>query len=124
MIPTIAGRRESRDEDRIISSDDLAVIEAAHWAVNHLRALEPSGTLEPLRLMRVARAGVPAGAGGAATTRPHDALLLTLELRAPPGLLAGAREELTVEATVLTDRRDGVRSLALDPLPARRHPAA
>jgi len=90
--------------------DDLAVVEAAHWAVNHLRGLSDSGAYEALRLRAVRGAAAQRGV-------LHALLHLQLELAAPPGLLASGADSSRHAVTVLTDDADGVRSFAIDAFP-------
>ena len=88
--------------------DDLPVIEASRWALQHLRGMCESGAYEELRLLRVISAGMQRGVY-------HDNLHLELELTAPV-LLGGSASSLH-RIVVMTDREDGVRSFAIDAFP-------
>ena len=95
--------------------DAPAVVEAANWALQHLRAMSDSGAFEALMLARIAGAAAQRGV-------LHDVLLLEREL-AHPRLLGGGGAGpggagvSAHSVAVMTDREDGVRSFTIDAFP-------
>lgn len=88
--------------------DDPSVVEAAGWAVGHLRGMSDSGVYTSLRLVSVDEAATQEGVF-------HNNTLLTLTL-ASPHLLDGAPTS-THRFIVMADLEDGVRSFAIDAFP-------
>jgi hypothetical protein len=88
--------------------DDPAAVEAAHWAVGHLRNLSDSGVYTSLRLQAITHAASQEGVY-------HNNTLLTLTLASPHLLDGFATSEHQV--IVMADLEDGVRSFAIDQFP-------
>jgi hypothetical protein len=91
-----------------VDVDDPAAVEAAHWAVEHLRNLSDSGVYTSLRLQAVTQAATQEGVY-------HNNTLLTLTL-ASPHLLDGFPTS-EHQVIVMADLEDGVRSFAIDQFP-------
>lgn len=87
---------------------DPAIVEAAAWAVGHLRNLSDSGVYTSLSLAAILDAATQEGVY-------HNNTLLTLEL-ASPHLLDGVPTSVH-RVVVMADLEDGVRSFAIDAFP-------
>ena len=104
------------------TSNELDAIEAANWAVQHLRGMNDDGSYECLRLKEVISYDFKHG-------KHHDIIFLKLILFAPSdqevggvaeSLLLGGVATSEHKVTVFTDNRDGIRSFSIDMFPKVR----
>ena len=101
---------------------DLDAIEAANWALQHLRGMSNDESYECLRLKEITSHKSKRG-------KYHDIIFLKIVLFAPSdkevggvaeSLLLGGVPTSEHKVTVFTDRRDGVRSFSIDSFPRVR----
>jgi hypothetical protein len=101
---------------------DLDAIEAANWALQHLRGMSKDDSYECLRLKEIKSHNFKRG-------KYHDIIFLKMVLFAPSdqevggvaeSLLLGGVPTSEHKVTVFTDRRDGVRSFSIDKFPRVR----
>ena len=104
------------------TANELDAIEAANWALQHLRGMNDDGSYECLRLKEVISYDFKHG-------KHHDIIFLKVILFAPSdqevggvaeSLLLGGVATSEHKVTVFTDNRDGIRSFSIDTFPKVR----